>query len=260
VPLPRPQGPLTVSRVTLTPPNRDAVVLNDVSFTMQPGRILGVVGPSGAGKSSLARLLVGAWRPRRGQVALGGADLAHHDQDALGRALGYVPQDVVMLPGTAGENISRFDTGDGVVERLHEAVRAAGIGDLVQALPDGLSTDLGPDGHALSGGQRQRLALARAVYGNPHLLVLDEPNANLDAVGEECLAATLQAQRDRGAIVVVITHRMNMLAWCDDVLVLNAGAVHAFGRRDQVLARLPGYRAPQRLAGNRTSETAGEKT
>jgi PrtD family type I secretion system ABC transporter len=254
-PLPRPDGALVVSRVTLTPPHREAVVLSDVSFTIQPGRILGVVGPSGAGKSSLARLLVGAWRPRRGQVVLGGNDLAHHDQDRLGAAIGYVPQDVLMLPGTARDNIARFDSGDGARdgadERLHRAIRLAGVGDLIQSLPDGLSTDLGPDGHALSGGQRQRLALARAVYGDPHLIVLDEPNANLDAVGEESLAATLSALRDQGAIVVVITHRMNMLAWCDDVLVLNAGTVHAFGRRDQVLSRLPGYRAPQRLTGEK---------
>lgn len=244
--LPRPEGPLAVARATVTAPNRDTVLLNDISFVMKPGRILGVVGPSGAGKSLLARLLVGAWRPRRGQVMLGGHDLAHYDQDELGPAIGYVPQDIQLMPGSVAENIARFDPADSAsASKVLEAVRLAGIGDIVQSLPEGLNTDLGPDGHALSGGQRQRVALARAVYGEPHLVVLDEPNSNLDAVGEEGLAATMAALRDRGAIVVIVTHRMNMLAYCDDVLVMNAGSVHAFGRRDQILARLPGYRPAQ---------------
>ncbi len=251
VPLPRPDGALVVSRLSATAPGRDAVILSDISFSLPPGRVLGVVGASGAGKSTLARVLVGAWKPRRGQVSLGGHDLQHYDQDELGQAVGYVPQEAQLLPGTVAENISRFDDQDEhSARRLLAAVRMAGIGELVQSLPDGLNTDLGPEGHGLSGGQRQRIALARAVYGDPHLVVLDEPNANLDAVGEESLARTLAALKERGAVVVIVTHRLNMLAWCDDVLVMNAGAVHAFGRREQVLARLPAYRSPPRVAND----------
>jgi ABC-type protease/lipase transport system fused ATPase/permease subunit len=243
LPLPEPSGALELSRVTAAPPLRDMPILADVSFAVGPGRALGVVGASGAGKSSLARILTGAWRPRRGQVTLGGHDLSHYDQDQLGRSIGYVPQEARLLPGTLAENIQRFrEDIEDPTRALMEAVRLAGIEEIVRGLPDGLNTDMGPDGHRLSGGQLQRVALARAVFGDPHLVVLDEPNANLDAVGEAQLAQTIRALKDRGAVVVLITHRLSMLAICDDVLVLHAGAVQAFGRKEQVLARLPSYR------------------
>jgi PrtD family type I secretion system ABC transporter len=244
VALPRPNGDLVLSRATVTPPQKDTVVLNDISFSVAPGRVVGVVGASGAGKSSLARVLVGAWRPRRGQISLDGQDLSHWDQDQFGRHVGYVPQDVHMLPGTVAENIGRFD-GDGeeTQRAVLEAIKLSGVQDIIQGLPDGLNTRLGPDGHTLSGGQRQRLALARAIYGDPSLVVMDEPNANLDAVGEESLARTMGVLKERQAIVIIITHRLNMLAYCDDVLVMHAGAVHAFGRREHILARLPSYQA-----------------
>jgi PrtD family type I secretion system ABC transporter len=249
--LPAPTGALTLSRVTAAPPRDEAIILNDVSFSIDAGRVLGVVGASGAGKSSLARVLTGAWRPKRGQVLLGGQDIAHFDQDALGRAIGYVPQDAELLPGTLAENIRRFreDLPDATAAVL-DAVRLAGIEDIIRTLPEGLNTEMGPDGHRLSGGQRQRVALARAVFGGPHLVVLDEPNSNLDAMGEAALATTIGALKARGAVTVVITHRITMLSSCDDVLVLHAGAVQAFGRREQVLARIPAYRppAPQRPA------------
>jgi PrtD family type I secretion system ABC transporter len=247
--LPRPAGPLVVSRASVTAPGRDTLILNDVSFTALPGRVLGVLGASGAGKSSLARLLVGIWRPRRGAVTLDGHDIAHWDQDALGCHLGYVPQEVELLPGSVAENIGRFQGEGGLDhEAVLEAVELAGIEDIIRGLPDGLNTMLGPDGHVPSGGQRQRIALARAVYGNPSLLVLDEPNANLDAIGEENLAQTMARMRDRGAIVVIVTHRMNMINYCDDVMVLHSGTVHAFGAREQIVARLANNRAPQKLA------------
>ncbi len=247
--LPRPAGPLVVSRATVLAPQRESAILNDISFTAERSRILGVVGPSGAGKSSLAKLLVGIWRPWRGAVSLDGHDMAHWDPDELGRYLGYVPQDVELLSGTVAENIGRFQDDNGLDhEAILEAVEVAGIQDIVRGLPDGLNTKLGPDGHVLSGGQRQRIALARAVYGNPCLLVLDEPNSNLDAVGEESLAKTMAQMRDRGAIVIIVTHRMNMINYCDDVLVMNAGAVHAYGGRDQIVARLANNRSSQKLA------------
>lgn len=244
--LPRPSGPLVVSRATVVAPGRALTILNDISFTADRGRILGVVGASGAGKSSLARLLVGIWRPQRGAVTLDGHDIAHWDQDDLGRWIGYVPQDVELLAGTVAENIGRFQ--DGSDDAVLDAVELAGIQDIIRGLPDGLNTKLGPDGHVLSGGQRQRIALARAVYGDPCLLVLDEPNSNLDAIGEESLARTMAQMRERGAIVIIVTHRMTMIDHCDDVLVMHSGTVHAFGRRDQIVARLANNRPSQRLA------------
>lgn len=241
--LPRPNGAIAVSRVVLTPPNSDTVVLADVSFTLQKGRILGVVGPSGAGKSSLAKLLVGAWHPRRGTVHIDDHDLAHWNEDELGAYIGYVPQDISLLPGTVAENIARFrDDVPLDHNAVLEAAELAGIEDVIQGLPDGYNTKVGADGHVFSGGQRQRVALARAVYGSPSLLVLDEPNSNLDAVGEESLGRTLTMMRTRGATIVLVTHRMSMLAFCDDLMVMNAGTIHTYGPREAIMARLPAYR------------------
>ena len=246
VTLPMPEGPLIVSRVFAAPRNRDVAILNDVSFALEPGQSLGIVGASGAGKSSLARVLVGAWTVQKGSITLDGNDLSHWDQDLLGRHIGYVPQDVELLPGTVAENIARFDADSDVRDAaLLEAIRVAGLQEVIQRLPDGLNTKLGPDGHILSGGQRQRIALARAVYGNPRLLVLDEPNSNLDAVGEENLSRTIGAMRERGTLVVIVTHRINILACCDRVAVMNAGTIHAFGHRDHVLERLS-YLSPRK--------------
>jgi len=241
--LPRPDGSVTVSRAVLTPPGRDNVVLGDVSFSLRPGRILGVVGPSGAGKSSLAKLLVGAWHPRRGTVQLDDHDLAHWDEDELGRYVGYVPQEIELLPGTVAQNIARFQDDAALDEEaVLEAARLAGIEDVIRDLPDGYNTRVGAGGHVFSGGQRQRIALARAVFGNPSLVVLDEPNSNLDAVGEQTLGRSLGVLKARRATVVLVTHRMSMLSFCDDLLVMNAGAVHTFGPRDLVMNRLPAYR------------------
>jgi PrtD family type I secretion system ABC transporter len=241
--LPRPAGNVAVSRIILTAPNSDTAILNDVTFSIRPGKLLGVVGPSGAGKSSLARLLVGVWRPRRGSVVIDDHDLSHWDQDELGQHIGYVPQEVDLFPGTVAENISRFrDSGTIDFEAVLEAAELAGVQDIIQALPEGYNTVVGPGGHVFSGGQKQRIALARAVYGNPSFIVLDEPNSNLDVVGEQGLGRTLTMMRNRGATVVIITHRLNMLQFCDDVLVMNAGTVQAVGARDTILGRLPTYR------------------
>ncbi len=248
--LPRPLGAISVSRVVLTPPGSETAVLGDVSFTLSSGRILGVVGPSGAGKSSLAKLLVGAWHPRRGTVLLDDNDLAHWDEDKLGEHIGYVPQEIDLLPGTVAENIARFRDDDGAPneEAVLEAAGLAGIQDVIRDLPDGYNTRVGPGGHVFSGGQRQRIALARAVYRNPALLVLDEPNSNLDALGEQTLGRAMTLMKSRGSTVVLVTHRMTMLSFCDDLLVMNAGTIHTFGLRDAVMNRLPSYRlvaAPQ---------------
>lgn len=248
VKLPTPSGKLALSRVFAAAPGTEKLILNDVSFELGEGRVLGVIGPSGAGKSCLARVLVGVWRPRRGSVSLGDTDLAHWNQDALGAHLGYVPQEVELLPGTVAENISRFapDVTENS-EQLVAACEKAGIQDLIKNLPDGFNTLLGPGGHVLSGGQRQRVALARAVYGSPRLVVLDEPNANLDVLGEQALGTAIERLRREGTTVVVVTHKVALLAYCDDVLVLNAGAVQAFGSRDQIVNRLPRLKATPSL-------------
>jgi PrtD family type I secretion system ABC transporter len=254
--LPRPDGALVVTRAAATPQGADQLVVTDVSFAVEPGRIVGVVGASGAGKSSLGRMLVGAWPLTRGSVTLAGHEISHWDQDLLGKYIGYVPQDVEMLPGTFAENISRFaPPGPETDAKVVEAVELARIKDIVVKLPHGLNTRMGADGHQLSSGQRQRAALARALYGNPHLLVLDEPNSNLDANGEQNLALIVRALRDQGAIVVLITHRMNMLTYCDQVLVMNNGTVHAFGERDQIVNRLSAYQPPKQLPDRRGGES-----
>lgn len=253
VTLPEPQGPLIVTRAAATPRNRDFMVLSDISFSVDHGGVVGVVGASGAGKSSLARVLVGAWPLTRGSIKLDGSEISHWNQDELGRLIGYVPQDVEMLPGTVAENIARFDPMDGdTAQKVNEAVRLAGVQDIIGMLADGLNTRLGPDGHVLSSGQRQRIALARAVYGSPRLVVLDEPNSNLDVAGEQLLARTIAKLRNDGAIVILITHRMNMLSICDQILVMNAGTVHAYGQREHVLHRLSNYR-PKELTSQATS-------
>ncbi|MET0257150.1 MAG: ATP-binding cassette domain-containing protein [Methylobacterium sp.] len=242
--LPAPTGAFVVSRLVGGPPESDKPVINDVSFTLPPGRILGVVGPSGAGKSCLSRLIVGIWKARRGTIVYGEQDLLHWDPDELGRHIGYVPQDVEFLPGTLAENIARFDPA-ATSEKILAAVELAGIHDIVRGLADGYATRLGGfGGHTLSGGQRQRVALARAVYGSPRLVVLDEPNSNLDAGAEQVLGRTMQRLRDDGAAVIVVSHRISLLGFCDDLLVLNEGVVQAIGAREQIFARLPRFRDP----------------
>ena len=248
VSLPKLCGPLTVSRMFAYAAGGDKPLLNDVSFCLGEGRVLGVIGPSGAGKSCLARTLVGAWVPRSGSIAIGDHDLTHWNEDELGRHLGYMPQDIDLLPGTLAENIARFDPAaasnpDGFIA----AAELAGIQDLIRSLPNGYNTMVGTNGHILSGGQRSRIALARAVYGEPKFVVLDEPNSNLDALAEQSLLAMIQKLRSRNATVVISTHKLNILNYCDDVLVLNNGTVQAFGARDQIVNRIPRSTTPPAL-------------
>jgi PrtD family type I secretion system ABC transporter len=234
------RGTLAVSRVFAFAPAGDRPVLNDVTFSLGEGRVLGVIGPSGAGKSCLARTLVGAWQPRSGSVAIGDHDLAHWNEDGLGRHLGYMPQDIELLPGTIAENISRFDPAAATdPDRFIAAAELAGIQDLVRSLPNGYNTPVGINGHVLSGGQRSRIALARAVYGEPKFVVLDEPNSNLDSLAEQSLLGMVGQLKAKGVTVVIITHKLNILSYCDDVLVLNNGTVQAFGGRDQIVNRIP---------------------
>jgi len=232
-----PSSLLRVTALSLLPPGGQNAVLHNATFTIEAGSVLGVVGPSGSGKSSLARALVGAWTPARGTVRLDGASLAQWDSDELGRHIGYLPQDVALFPGTVAQNISRFDpTPD--VEAIRKAAREAGVHDLILRLPEGYETQVGDGGALLSGGQRQRIALARAVYGDPFLVVLDEPNANLDGEGEAALDRAIARVRERKGIVVLVVHRPNVLQKTDMILILNEGLVHAFGQTATLLPQI----------------------
>jgi ATP-binding cassette subfamily C protein len=239
--LPRPLGALQVTGLVAAPPGpQKAAVLKGVSFALEPGEVLGVVGPSAAGKSSLVRVLVGAWPTLQGDVRLDGSDLSHWNPEELGRHIGYLPQDVELFAGTIAQNICRF--GDVDEAAIINAAQMAGCHELIQRLPNGYNTEIGDGGHALSGGQRQRVGLARAIYNQPSLVVLDEPNANLDAAGEEALLAAIQTMRSNKMTVVIVTHKVNVLAVVDKILIMADGAGQAFGPRDQVLQKLMGPR------------------
>ena len=240
IPLPRPSGRLTVSRVTLKAKPSNEVIVRDVSFEVEAGSTLAIIGPSGAGKSSLLRAIAGVWEPSNGSVALDGHVYGHWDRDELGRHVGYLPQENEFLPGTLAQNVARFYPEVLKDDKaLFDAIALAGIDDLVNELPEGLNTLLGPKGHPLSGGQKQRLAFARAIYGNPSLILLDEPYSALDSRSEAHLVESMRTLASQGSTVVVVTHKLNMLQHCDNVLLMHSGYVQAFGSRDLVMQRLP---------------------
>jgi ATP-binding cassette, subfamily C, bacterial PrsD len=218
-------------------------VVRDVSFALKAGNGLGIIGPSAAGKSSLVRGLVGVWAPVQGTIRLDGAALDQWSCEDLGRHIGYLPQDVELFDGTVAENIARFHAqADPTV--IIAAAKQAGVNDLILRLPQGYETRIGEGGMALSAGQRQRLALARALYGDPFLIVLDEPNSNLDHEGEEALTKAISGVRTRGGIVIVVSHRATALASVDLILVMKEGKTHAFGPRDEVMAKIIRRPAP----------------
>lgn len=233
MPLPVPTGLVTVENVTAAPPGSETPVLKNLAFRINPGDAVGVIGPSAAGKSSLARLLVGLWSPTSGHVRLDAADVSAWDKAELGPHLGYLPQDVELFEGTAAQNIARFGAVDG--EQVVAAARRAGVHEMILRLPNGYDTPLGPGAASLSAGQRQRLGLARALYGDPRLVVLDEPNASLDDAGQAALAAALQELKQKGATVIIMTHRRSVLASVDKLILLRDGALIAYGPRDAVL-------------------------
>uniref|UniRef100_UPI0010C0D34A type I secretion system permease/ATPase n=1 Tax=Rhizobium sp. FKY42 TaxID=2562310 RepID=UPI0010C0D34A len=236
MPLPRPERSFSVSSVTVVAPGTQTPIIRDVSFNLLAGQGVGIIGPSGSGKSTLARALVGIWPPVRGTIRLDGAETDQWDPEALGPSLGYLPQGVELFDGTIAENISRFDAVT-KPEAIIEAAKLAGTHELVLSMPDGYDTRIGVSGAMLSAGQRQRIGLARALYGKPFLIVLDEPNASLDAEGETALTNAIVSIRESGSIVVVIAHRPNALAAVDHVLVLAQGAMVTFGPRDEVLRK-----------------------
>lgn len=234
--LPAPKGRVSVEAVTAAPPGVQTPVLRNVSFELAPGDVLGVIGPSASGKSTLARLLVGIWQAQGGKVRLDGADVYLWDKEELGPSIGYLPQDIELFAGSIGENIARFGEVD--ADQVVAAARLAGVHELVLKLPQGYDTALGDGGAGLSGGQKQRIGLARALYRRPALIVLDEPNSNLDDAGEQALAQAIDQVRRAGSTVVLVAHRGQILKATTKLLVLRDGAVQLFGPRDQVMQSL----------------------
>ncbi len=244
--LPTPEGRLQLDRIVVATPAGDRLTLKAVSFSLEPGEFLGVVGPSGAGKSTLAKLLVGIVAPKGGSARLDGVDLASWHPDELGVHVGYLPQDVQLFAGTVRENIARLSR-DNDSDAVLQAARMAGVHDMIVQLPNGYDSDIGEGGALLSAGQRQHIGLARALYGKPRLLVLDEPNSNLDAVGEEALLVALDEAKRQGITIVVVTHRPSVLHAADKMLMLKNGLVELYGPRARVMAQLsPGAAAPRK--------------
>jgi ATP-binding cassette subfamily C exporter for protease/lipase len=236
MPLPKPQGQLNVEGVHAAPPGVRSPIVKGVTFAIQPGDVLGVIGPSGSGKSTLARLLVGVWPTMMGKVRLDGADIYAWNKDQLGPHLGYLPQDIELFSGTVAENIARFGEIDS--EKVVQAAKRAGVHDMILHLPDGYDTKLGDSGAGLSGGQKQRLGLARAMYGDPALIVLDEPNSNLDEMGEQALVHAVLDLRQRGKTIVLITHRPSAISITTKLLVMSEGSVQMFGPTKDVIAAI----------------------
>lgn len=237
-PLPAPKGALRAEGISFAYPGEKEPFLRAISFDLGAGECLGLVGPTASGKTTLARILVGNLKPQIGHARLDGIDLAEWDARDRGQYVGYLPQDVELFSGTVRENISRLGEGDG--DAVYAAARLAGVHEDILSLPKGYDTEIGSEGTALSGGQRQRLALARAVYGAPKLVVLDEPNSNLDAMGERALLKALSNLKQQGCTVVIIAHRPGALRGVDKILVLRKGSIETFGPRDEVLALLQG--------------------
>ena len=247
MPLKPPARTLVVQNGAVAPPGYQKIVCQDVNFTLAAGKALGVIGPTASGKSSLARMLVGVWASARGTVRLDGATLDQWSPEELGRHVGYVPQDVELFNGTVAQNIARFEDppdADAVIA----AAEAAGVHDLIINLPEGYETIIGEQGGALSAGQAQRIALARALYRDPFLVVLDEPNSNLDAEGDEALTRAILGLRARGAITIVVAHRPSAIAGVDYILIMGKGRQQQFGPKEEVLSRLtPPNTAPRAL-------------
>lgn len=252
--LPEPKGHITVENLIAAPPGAEHAVLKNVSFEIKPGQGLGVIGPSASGKSTLARLLVGVWAAQRGSVRLDGATFDQWNREALGPHIGYLPQDVALFDGTIKDNIARLDT-QAADEAIVEAAKNAGVHEMILQMPNGYDTIIGDGNFILSGGQVQRIALARALYGDPKLLVLDEPNANLDNDGDNALTAAIAGSRRRGNTVVVMTHRPSAIAAVDMILMLRDGRVEDFGVKEDVIKRLQEKQQP----AQKTNKSAGTK-
>ncbi len=242
--LPEPTGQLSIEGVIITPPGSKEPVIKGISFALGKGEVLGIIGPSASGKSTLARAILGIWPALKGHVRLDGADIFRWDREELGPHVGYLPQDIELFDGTVSENIARFGEVD--PEAVVAAAQAAGVHELILRLPHGYDTRIGTSGSALSGGQRQRIGLARALYGQPKLVILDEPNSNLDDAGDKALAVAVHNLKAQGTTVVLISHRHTILSQVDKILLMSDGIAAAFGPRDEVLGKMK--QAQQQLA------------
>jgi ATP-binding cassette subfamily C exporter for protease/lipase len=256
MPLPPPTGKLTVENLLAAAPGSQVPILKGINFALTPGELMVLIGPSASGKTTLARLMMGIWAPLTGNVRLDGADVYSWNKDELGPHIGYLPQTVELFDGTVAENIARF--GDLDMAKVQAAVEEVGLSQLIESLPMGFETRIGEEGSFLSGGQRQRLGLARALYGKPRFIVLDEPNSSLDEAGEAALLETLARVKAAKATVVVISHRLNILNVADKMMVLRDGQVAAFGPRDEVLAAMRAA-AEQKAGQAPPSAPAGRK-
>jgi ATP-binding cassette subfamily C protein EexD len=242
MPLPAPKGALRAEQAVVAPPGSKVAVLKGLNFNIGAGSFVALIGASGSGKSTLARALLGIWPVANGAIRLDGADVGQFERSFIGSHIGYLPQDIELFDGTIADNIARF--GDLDADKVVAAAQAAGVHDMILQLPQGYDTEIGGSGGVLSAGQRQRVGLARALYGEPVLVVLDEPNSNLDDAGEQALAQALFKLKQRGSTVVVITHRVGILSLTDRIMVLNEGLLAMDGPRDEVLAKL-NQRPPQ---------------
>ncbi|MBB4018913.1 MULTISPECIES: type I secretion system permease/ATPase [Chelatococcus] len=260
--LPRPTGAISVEGLTVVAPGGATPVVADVTLKLEPGEVVAIIGPTGSGKSSLARALVGAWSPVHGCVRLDGNDLRHFDPDQLGRALGYLPQDVELFAGSIRDNIARF-RDDAPDEAVVEAAMLASTHAMIQRLPKGYQTEIGEDGAGLSGGQRQRIGLARALFGKPAFVVLDEPNANLDSDGDMALAQAIRNLRSEGVTIAIVTHRPNLLSIVDWIILMHEGRVARVGTRDELLPLLLGQNVaaagPRRTAAGDSPAVQDER-
>lgn len=254
--LPAPTGAMRLEGVSTAAPGTQQVILRNVSLGIAAGDCIAVIGPSGSGKSTLARLMVGVWPALGGTVRLDGADLHQWSKDQLGPYLGYLPQDIELFDGTVAQNIARFGEVDS--GQVIEAAQRAGMHDTILRLPQGYDTPLGAGGSALSGGQKQRIGIARALYGDPAIVVLDEPNSNLDEQGERALGDTIKDLGARGKTTVLVTHRMAALAFVKKIIVLQDGALKAYGPRDEVLAALQGKPAPASTTSHTPQPSNGQ--
>ena len=252
--LPAPNGDVQVENLTVAAPGSNIAIIKNISFSVPAGCVVGIIGPSAAGKSTLARALLGIWAPLQGVVRLDGADISAWDKHELGPHIGYLPQDIELFEGSVSDNIARFTRVDS--EKVILAATTAGVHDMILLLPDGYDTVIGGDGVVLSGGQRQRIGLARALYGSPRLIILDEPNSNLDEVGDRALIAALHRIRLSGATLFVITHRTNIVSQLDRLMVMSNGGLSLFGPRELVLTELNAQQAPKQTMQAETAMAA----
>lgn len=256
--LPAPQGYVQVESLIVTAPGSNTPIIKNISFSVPAGCVVGILGPSAAGKSTLARALMGVWVPQHGVVRLDGADISTWDKHELGPHIGYLPQDIELFEGSISENIARFAEVDS--EKVILAARTAGVHEMILLLPDGYDTVIGSEGVMLSGGQRQRIGLARALYGNPRLIVLDEPNSNLDEVGDRALATAIQQLKRTGATMFVITHRTNIVSQLDRLMVMSDGVINLYGPREHVLATLNAHQQTQKHTAHAGANLASVAT